>query len=77
MKILSTFGKAGAVVATLGGLVLAGKFGFGKDLFTGNDPADNGEPTEVPATGEFTAEATESPAETTVEDTTGDSTEQE
>lgn len=76
MKILSTLGKIGAVAGALGGLILAGKSGFGKDLFTateqtGNDPADQGEPIETTAT------ETESPAETTVEDTTGDSTEKE
>lgn len=79
MKLLSILGKVGAAALAFGGLVLAGKTGFGKDLVTGNDPADQGEPAEVPTTGEFTTEESSAPAEeAVVEDTTSaDSSETE
>ena len=40
MKVLNILGKVGAAAAAIGGLVLAGKTGFGSDLFSSKGEDD-------------------------------------
>jgi hypothetical protein len=62
MKILNILGKVGAIAAAGVGLVLAGKSGFGSDLFQSKDEDNNTDDLQqvpVPEQTEVTTEVVE------------------
>ena len=55
MKLLKVLGQVGAAAAAVGGLILAGKTGFGSDLFSSKETGpDTDDLTEVPVMPEET-----------------------
>lgn len=68
MKILKVLGQVGAAAAAIGGLILAGKSGFGSDLFSSKETGpETDDLTDVPI-----PEQTEEQASEVVEETTAD-----
>ena len=68
MKLLKVLGQVGAAAAAVGGLILAGKTGFGSDLFSSKETGpDTDDLTEVPVMPEET-ETTEVETETATEE---------
>lgn len=71
MKLLNVIGKIGAAAAAIGGLVLAGKTGFGSDLFSSKDDGVATDDLTQPVMPEQT-ETTEVETETTAEEETSE-----
>ena len=68
MKVLNILGKVGAAAAAIGGLVLAGKTGFGSDLFSSKDTGPDTDDLTQPVMPEQTEEEAPEVVEETTEE---------